>query len=110
MGSVGSSCWGLASAGGGRNPAQCDGQQTSFYRDRAMSFIQLIVYALEMRRMAGVTVPEGAMGRLKAAWDDATMGGFEVTSTAWVNQLQRELMDPGSTQGSKGRQILRMTD
>jgi len=33
-----------------------------------MSYPQLIVWALEMRRMMGIRVPEGVIGRLKETY------------------------------------------
>ena len=72
-----------------------------------MSYPQLIVYALEMRSRMGIKVPEGTMARLKAAWDVPTMGDFDEMRVTWGTQLQHELRDPRSAQGSKGWSLLK---
>jgi len=69
-----------------------DSKQTAHYADKVMSYPQLIVWALEMRRMMGVGVPEGTIGRLKEIWDaQQTLGIFEEAAAAWKDQLQKEL-------------------
>ena len=72
-----------------------------------MSYPQLIVYALKMRRRMGFKVPVGTIALLKAAWDVPTMGDFDEKRVTWVTQLSQELRDPMSSQGSTGWQVLR---
>ena len=69
-----------------------DSKQTSFYSDTVMPYPQLIVWALEMRRMMDVSVPEGVIRRLEETWvAQQTWGGFEETVTFWRKQLQDSL-------------------
>jgi hypothetical protein len=57
-----------------------------------MSYPQLIVWALEMRRMMGIRVPEGVIGRLEETWvAQQTRGDFEEAAASWKEQLQKEL-------------------
>ena len=57
-----------------------------------MSYPQLIVWALEMRRMMDVSVPEGVIRRLKETWvAQQTRGAFEEAVTFWRKQLQESL-------------------
>jgi hypothetical protein len=45
-----------------------DKKRIAFYGDSVMSYPQLIVWALEMRRMTGISVLEGVIGRLEETW------------------------------------------
>ena len=57
-----------------------------------MAYPQLIVWALEMRRMMGVRVPVGIIRHLEETWDaQQTLGIFEEAAAAWKEQLQKEL-------------------
>ena len=47
-----------------------DRKLTGFYSDSVMSYPQLIVWAVEMRRMMDVSVPEGVIRRLEETWVD----------------------------------------
>ena len=52
--------------------------ETLFYGDKVMSYPQLIVWALEMRRMMGVGVPVGIIRHLEETWDaQQTLGVYE---------------------------------
>ena len=69
-----------------------DGNKIAFDNDNVRSYPQLIVWALEMRRMMGVRVPEGTIGRLNEAWDALqTLGVFEEAATSWKEHPQKEL-------------------
>ena len=57
-----------------------------FIVDGKLSYPQLIVYALEMRRRMGVNVPKGIMALLKTARDIPTRKGFEEMRVAWVTE------------------------
>ena len=57
-----------------------------------MSYPQLIVWALEMRRMMGVRVPEGTIRRLNETWvAQQTQGFFEEAATSWKEHIQKDL-------------------
>ena len=57
-----------------------------------MSYPQLIVWALEMRRMMDVSVPEGVIRRLEETWvAQQTRGPFEEAVISWRKQLQESL-------------------
>jgi hypothetical protein len=70
-----------------------DSKLRGFYTDKVMSYPQLIVWAVEMRRMMDVSsVPEGVIRRLKETWvAQQTLGDFEEAITYWRKQLQKSL-------------------
>jgi hypothetical protein len=58
--------WGPVAKGSGANvqgqiKIKVDSKLISFYSDKVMSYPKLIVWALEMRRMMDVSVPEGVI-------------------------------------------------
>jgi hypothetical protein len=93
--------WGPVAKGSGANVRQgkiifkVDSKHTSFYSDKVMSYPQLIVWALEMRRMMDVSVPEGVIRRLEETWVAQSVAGlpenFEQAVISWRKQLQESL-------------------
>ena len=88
--------WGPGAKGIGlRESGEIDfrvgGKETSFHQDIVMSYPQLIVWALEVRRRMGVSrLPEAVM-RLKDIWDACPNTGvsFEDVAKAWKEQLSQ---------------------
>ena len=87
---------GLSKNGGMRFTV--DSKLRGFYTDKVMSYPQLIVWAVEMRRMMDVRcVPEGVIRRLKETWvAQQTLGDFEEAITYWRKQLQKSLQAKNS--------------
>jgi hypothetical protein len=85
--------WGLVAEGTGVTEEgkirfTVDSKKTSFYSDTVMSYPQLIVWALEMRRMMGISVLESVIGRLEETWvAQQTRRVFEEAVTYWRKQL-----------------------
>jgi len=96
---------GLSKNGGMRFTV--DSKLRGFYTDKVMSYPQLIVWAVEMRRMMGIRVPEGIIGRLEETWvAHQTRGDFEEAITYWRKQLQKSLQSQNrmATEGWKSLQ------
>ena len=88
-----------------------DSKLRGFYTDKVMSFPQLIVWAVEMRRMMDVSsVPEGVIWRLKETWvAQQTWGVFEEAMTYWRKQLQKSLQSQNRMAAEGWKSLQRRT-
>ena len=88
--------WEVAKGSGayqsGKIMFRVDSKLIAFYSDGVMCYPQLIVWAVEMRRMMDVGVPVGIIRHLKETWDtQQTLGVYEEAAVSWKEQLQKEL-------------------
>jgi hypothetical protein len=75
-----------------------------------MFYPQLRVWAREMRRMMGIRVPEGVIGRLKETWvAQQTRGVFEEAMTYWRKQLQKSLQSQNRMAAEGWKSLQRRT-
>ena len=102
MGGMGPSYLGHRCPRAGKIRYKVDSKLIAFYGDSVMSYPQLIVWALEMRRMMGVRVTEGTIRRLEVTWDaQQTLGVFVEAETSWKEQLRKELQSIGLLRGGR---------